>query len=261
MKPFKKIAIANMIIIAGLVFTAFICSQPQINRAGLLPAGGNSFVVLELFTSEGCSSCPPAEELLAQINKESNDKPVYVLGYHVDYFDNLGWKDVFGSADYTKRQQRYSAWLNSQVYTPQLVVNGVQEFVGSNEREVRNAFAAQLKVKHSSSLSLVARADKGVVKVHFQTAKTQDHEEIVLALVQKNGSTNVRRGENAGRNLTHIQIVRALSKQSLQELKSGDVIMKIPQHNSPSKWEVIGMVQNKRTGAISAADKIEIATL
>ena len=261
MKSLKKLAIANMIIIAGLLFTAFFWSKPTTNQSVVQPSQGNSFVVLELFTSEGCSSCPPAEELLAQINKESNGKPVYVLGYHVDYFDNLGWKDVFGSAEYTRRQQRYSAWLNSQVYTPQLVVNGVKEFVGSNESDVRKAFTEQLQVKHAASLSFSAHSTEELIKIHFQTAKTQDNDEILFALVQKNGSTNVRRGENAGRNLSHVQIVRSLTKQALKELKSGDVVMKIPQHDNPVKWEVIGMVQNKRTGAISAAGKLEIPAL
>jgi len=261
MKTFKKLAIANMIIIAGLLFTAFVCSKPTLNRAVVQPVLGDNFVVLELFTSEGCSSCPPAEELLEKINKESNGKPVYVLGYHVDYFDNLGWKDVYGSAEYTKRQQRYSAWLNSQVYTPQLVINGVKEVVGSNERDVRDAFEEQLQVKHTAALKLSTYPQEGEIRVHFQTAKSQGRDEVVLALVQKNGSTNVRRGENAGRMLSHVQIVRALTRESLGELKSGEVVMKIPHTDSPAKWEIIGMIQNKTTGVISAADKSDIRAL
>ena len=82
----------------------------------------NGFAVVELFTSEGCSSCPPADELLAKLQRESAEKNIYLLAYHVDYWDRLGWKDQFSSNEYTKRQQKYLDWLNLYVmYTPQSV--------------------------------------------------------------------------------------------------------------------------------------------
>jgi hypothetical protein len=109
---------------------------------------GKGFAVLELFTSEGCSSCPPADELLAKIQKEAQGKDIYLLAYHVDYWDRLGWKDVFSNADYSKRQEQYGRWFNSsQIYTPQLIVNGKAEFVGSNEAAIRNAISDQLSTK------------------------------------------------------------------------------------------------------------------
>src|ERR1700735_4704349 len=85
-----------------------------------LEADTKGFAVLELFTSEGCSSCPPADELMAEIQKEAKGKAVYILAYHVDYWNNQGWKDSFSSAAYSKRQVQYGDWLNQpQIYTPQ----------------------------------------------------------------------------------------------------------------------------------------------
>lgn len=106
MKTLKRIAIVNAVIVAVIALSAFIWVGSAQEKKIEQPVKGKGFAVLELFTSEGCSSCPPAEELLAKIEKESNGKHVYVLGYHVDYFDNLGWKDVFGSPENTKRQKK-----------------------------------------------------------------------------------------------------------------------------------------------------------
>src|ERR1700712_5296387 len=93
-------------------------------------SGDKGFAVIELFTSEGCSSCPPADAVIAKVEKESADKPIYILAFHVDYWNRLGWKDVFSSAAYSARQNQYAQWLNlSSVYTPQVVVNGRTEFV------------------------------------------------------------------------------------------------------------------------------------
>src|SRR5215471_13162766 len=94
------------------------------------------FAVVELFTSEGCSSCPPADNAVAKLLKEHSSN-VYVLGYHVDYWDNLGWRDIFSNASYTQIQKEYAKAFNlSSVYTPQIVVNGTEQFVGSNEAKL-----------------------------------------------------------------------------------------------------------------------------
>ncbi|MES2112408.1 MAG: DUF1223 domain-containing protein [Bacteroidota bacterium] len=108
---------------------------------------GKGFAVIELFTSEGCSSCPSADALVARVEKEATDKPVYILAYHVDYWNRLGWKDAFTSPEYSARQSQYADWLNlSSVYTPQIVVNGRKEFVGSEEGTLRNAIKSDLEI-------------------------------------------------------------------------------------------------------------------
>src|ERR1700761_8258700 len=109
-------------------------------------AAEKGFAVIELFTSEGCSSCPPADALVARVQKESNGKPVYILAFHVDYWNRLGWKDVFSSAEYSERQSEYAKYLKLEsVYTPQVIVNGKKEFVGSEESTLQNSVSAALQ--------------------------------------------------------------------------------------------------------------------
>ncbi|NMN36204.1 DUF1223 domain-containing protein [Pedobacter sp. SG918] len=255
MKTLKRIAIVNAVIVVVIALSAFIWVGSAQEKKVEQPVDGKGFAVLELFTSEGCSSCPPAEELLAKIEKESNGKSVYVLGYHVDYFDNLGWKDVFGSPENTKRQKKYSAWLNAQVYTPQLVINGAQEFIGSDESDVRNAINKQLlNTQHKASLAFNTKRDGEVLTINYEAKDTQASDDLLFALVQKSGSTDVQRGENAGLKLSHVQIVRKTLTLSLKDAKSGTVVLNIPRGSSAEKWEVIGMVQHKTTGAISAVN-------
>jgi len=258
MKTFTKIALINATMLAAIALTAFIWAEPIAKENREQPANGKTFAVLELFTSEGCNSCPPAEQLLARIEKESNGKPVYVLGYHVDYFDNLGWKDVFGSPDNTMRQRKYSSWLNAQVYTPQLIVNGSKVFVGGDEREIRNAIATQLLIKHAAVLSFDVHRDGDLLKINYKTNDIQASDDLLLALVQKSGSTNVLRGENAGLQFSHVQIVRKMAQVPLKNTSSGSAELNIPKGMAAEQWEVIGMIQNKKTGAISAVNAVAV---
>ncbi|MCA9557144.1 MAG: DUF1223 domain-containing protein, partial [Myxococcales bacterium] len=117
------------------------------------------FAVVELFTSEGCSSCPPADANLARLLKAAGDRPVLGLSWHVDYWDRLGWKDPFSSDAATARQNAYAkAWGTRRLYTPQMVVNGRDEFVGSSEAQADAAVAAALKGPATVALSARAKA-------------------------------------------------------------------------------------------------------
>ncbi|MBL4674763.1 MAG: DUF1223 domain-containing protein, partial [Mucilaginibacter sp.] len=149
MKSTKIFSFLSLATLAGLGSLSF--SNKNIQKAPV----DKGFAVVELFTSEGCSSCPPADAVVEKIEKEMNGQPVYILAYHVDYWNRLGWKDVFSSADYSKRQNTYANWLNlSSVYTPQIVVNGKTEFVGSQEGTLRNAINTGLKQPAQTDLSL-----------------------------------------------------------------------------------------------------------
>ncbi|WP_443947069.1 DUF1223 domain-containing protein [Pedobacter sp. AW1-32] len=258
MKTLKKIAIVSALLVSVVGISAFIWQSPDQKKVTTGVAEGKSFAVLELFTSEGCNSCPPAEQLLEKLEKESEGKPIYVLGYHIDYFDHLGWKDAFGSRENTKRQQNYSNWLNAQVYTPQLVVNGTAEFIGSDEKAVSRAIAKQLSIKHPEVLSVDVHKTGQQIKVGYVSKNISDQDDLILALVQKNGSSNVLRGENAGLKFSHIQIVRSLQSVSLKQSLFGSKDFYIPMDNNVEKWEVIGMVQNRETGAITAVDSAPV---
>src|SRR3954452_5453128 len=127
----------NMILSAGLLvfIVALFCfgfatRKPVLRKAA---SKGKAFAVIELFTSEGCSSCPPADELVSRLLSE-NKQNIYILSFHVDYWNRLGWKDSFSDPAFSARQKQYANYLSLDgVYTPQIVVNGEHQFVGSDE--------------------------------------------------------------------------------------------------------------------------------
>jgi hypothetical protein len=157
--------------------------------------------VVELFTSQGCSSCPPADALLGELARRGT---VVALAYHVDYWDHLGWKDPFASAAATERQRLYAHRLGlSGIYTPQMVVDGVTDVVGSDRRAVLAALAGQ---RQGPELRLTL--GNGMLEVTLPAQKTATAAEIVVVAYSQEAKTTVARGENAGRSLTEYSIVR-----------------------------------------------------
>ena len=255
MRSIKILALTACLAIAVLVSAAFI-NHKSGNKKSEVKIAGNGFAVIELFTSEGCSSCPAADELVARIQKEDSDKPVYILAFHVDYWNRLGWKDVFSSADYSKRQSKYASWLHLQsVYTPQIVVNGKKEFVGSEEGNLRNAITTGLRTNAAGKLTLNAQKEKGHITVQYQSEGAEKNATLLLALVQKTAQTKVQRGENGGKTLSHVQIVRKIQSQPISADGKGNAIIALPQGFSTQGYEVIGFVQNTGNGTILAAAK------
>jgi hypothetical protein len=242
----------------AIVFSAlFIVAR--CNTRGKDPVKKAGFAVLELFTSEGCSSCPAADDLLAHVQEEAGDKPVYVLAYHVDYWNRLGWKDKFSSPAFSQRQYQYHDWFTSQVYTPQLVVNGRLDLVGSDAPAVRRAVQGSLDNDAAVALELHGRLQSGVIDLEYQVAGDNPGQSIagqlVIAVVQKHAVSKVERGENAGLTLSHAQIVRNLYKFDLTNNK-GAVKIDVPEGFDRQDWEIIGMVQDPASGVIKAAGRL-----
>jgi len=185
-------------------------------------------VLVELFTSEGCSSCPPADALLAKLDHDQpiQNAEIIVLGEHVDYWDNLGWHDRFSSHQYTERQSQYSARLGVDgVYTPQMIVDGTDQFVGNDTFHAhRSITSAAQKAKLNLSLSRpVVDARKISASVSLpDTSASQSHAELYAALVDPTDTTDVRNGENGGRRLQHVGVVRNLQRiGTLKDLGAG----------------------------------------
>lgn len=170
-------------------------------------------VLVELFSSEGCSSCPPADALLMRLLRDQPIPGVRIvaLSEHVDYWDDLGWRDPFSSRAFTERQQLYARRLRAGgVYTPQLVVAGAAHLVGSDERAAREAIAAAAAGGKRGGVSVsVVPGSAGVLEV---AAHWPDgiEAEVVVALVQAHATSEVALGENAGRTLEHVAIARRL---------------------------------------------------
>jgi hypothetical protein len=172
------------------------------------PASGG-FVVVELFTSEGCSSCPPADAVLAQLSEQYNSSNVLLLEEHVDYWDRLGWKDPFSKALFSERQNEYASRHGSDnVYTPQAVVNGVAEMNGAAKSRLEQAIEAALQQEQPAlAISLQTTITNNTVAADYKVALKQD-QRLSLLLIEKSATSIVQRGENGGRTLTHHQVVR-----------------------------------------------------
>src|SRR4030095_15437926 len=169
-------------------------------------SGPKKVQLLELFTSAGCSSSPPAEAALARLVNDPRLWREFVpIAFHVDYWDRLGWKDPFASAEWTKRQRLYAAnWNAWSVYTPAFVLNG---------REWRDARVPVISGEDPGVLKTTVRSDNTVL-VNFEPAKTQPHDfDVYLARLGFGININVRAGENNGRSLRHDFVVLSLDHQ------------------------------------------------
>lgn len=185
-------------LLAVLLLFAGCTSDAQVPKAG-------GVVVLELFTSQGCSSCPPADRLLSKLRREDLGGTVIPLAYHVDYWNYIGWTDPFSSPRWSNRQREYARKLKSGVYTPQLVVNGRAQLVGSSERHVRAEIERQLRRPPNATVTIdrIERAN-GVLTVHVRASRKT----VVVTLFQNGITTDVSRGENVDQRLVNDAIVR-----------------------------------------------------
>ena len=209
------------------------------------------FALLELYTSEGCSSCPPADELLGKIQKEQKENNVYVLSYHVDYWDKQGWKDIFSNADYTKRQYDYARYMGKDpVYTPQVIINGKIDYIGSQETSLRNGIRTALSKSGSASLNLESTQNGENLAVNYAVESTSKNSRLFIAVVQKEAKSNVKRGENANRVLSHYQIVRHLQSVDLNKSKKGITSVHLPKDYNSKDFEIIGFIQDMNSGVI-----------
>ena len=236
--------------------------------AGIHAAGAPERVpvVVELFTSEGCSDCPPADNVLAQLAAQPvPGADIIALGEHVDYWDKQGWKDPFSSSAFTARQVDYGRALHVEnIYTPQMIVNGRDEFVGSNytaaadaiaraTRASKQQLAVSMTVERTSSSDAFVR-----LNVDAPHGVTSPHPADVFLAVTEDGLTSkVERGENRGKTLLHVGVVRQLQIAASWDGKkrpwsgSGDV------HLEP-QWQlknarVVAFVQDHSSRAIIGA--------
>ncbi|WP_310820487.1 DUF1223 domain-containing protein [Stratiformator vulcanicus] len=225
---------------------------------GVLPATASGeeetegFAVVELFTSEGCSSCPPADRLLAELDQkaEKQDLPVFVLGMHVDYWNSLGWPDRFSSKEVTARQQRYAKWMERKgVYTPQMIVNGSTHFVGSDAKAAERAINAALE--QSSDVTLNAEVDKtsdDTGRLEGMVDGAEQEIEVIVVQLRDTASSKVTSGENSGRTLTHVNIVEKFWARPVDE--QGRFTLDLADRGN---HEYVVFAQQKADGRIVAA--------
>lgn len=214
-------------------------------------------VVLELFTSQGCSSCPPADALLAEY-AEAHNEHIIPLSFHVDYWNRLGWADPFSNKLYSERQQWYSQYLhNESIYTPQLIVNGRKETVGNNRNAVKKLVQDELLVEKPAAILVEAVSiDKNLVRFHYKAANINRNDLLNIALVQKQATTHIKAGENNGLTITNHNIVRSFATQAISN--EGEGVINLPVSFIASEYALVLYVQNKNDLSITAAARKDL---
>jgi hypothetical protein len=245
-------------IIAAL--SGALTSLPPTSDAQTTPTNRTP-VLVELFTSEGCSSCPPADALLAKLDQTQpiNGAEIIVLGEHVDYWDGQGWHDRFSSHQYTERQNEYCGRLHvDNSYTPQMIVDGTDQFVGNDAAHAVRAIehAAQTaKIKLVLSKPVVD-AQKVSASVSAPSSTTTKKVDLYAALVDPRDTTEVRGGENGGHRLQHVGVVRSMQRVGkLKDLGAGPVSFSLnaPADAKPGEMRVVVFAQESGLGPVLGA--------
>ncbi|MEM8494218.1 MAG: DUF1223 domain-containing protein [Planctomycetota bacterium] len=250
------IAIAGYTVVQP-VRSAEASNQGETRTADATQVAG--FAVVELFTSQGCSSCPPADRVLTDLQRQAREAgwPVYALSYHVDYWDRLGWTDPYASRQATERQYAYAeAFRSNRVYTPQMIVNGHTQFVGSRESVAQRVVQNALDEPQSFGIAIdsVERKNR-----HLTVNVALDHEPVesttlVVAVVEPQRENRVARGENRGRQLSHIAVVRTF-KQVPVTGRSQTVELDLPADADDGSLEMVAFLQDGAAGRIEAATR------
>ncbi len=210
-------------------------------------AVGAQNIVVELFTSQGCSSCPPADDILRDFSSQDG---VIVLGWHVDYWDYLGWKDEFSRSENTDRQKGYrDRWNLRTLYTPQAVINGQAQIVGSNQLKI-SMYVDQYQAE-KSMLEIVVSASGNTADITVSAlASRLPASDIFLVRIIPEATTNIRRGENAGKTISYVNVVQEMTWVGKWNGRS-DVMVTTP-IDSGSKYVVL--VQAKDFGPVLGAE-------
>jgi hypothetical protein len=245
-------------------------SAQQSGQRAATPPHNDAAVVVELFTSEGCSSCPPADALLARLAERNPGAHVVALEEHVDYWDDQGWRDPFSSHDWTERQYAYASVLkNGNPYTPQMVVDGTAEFSGGRPQVALESIAkAAAQTKAAVTLSEGAAAKPGNENFSVQVGKLTPSAkggaaEVYMAITETGLHSDVKRGENAGHELQHAAVVRLMRK--IGEAKpdrdtsfAGDTTIKLRGDWKRENLKAVAFVQEKNSLRILGAAEIPL---
>ena len=217
--------------------------------------------VIELFTSQGCSSCPSADHLLAQTIKEAkkDGRQIFALSFHVDYWNRLGWADPFSAKEYSQRQRAYAAQLNNNsVYTPQMIVNGSRQFVGSDENDLKGALDKSLHITPAAAFKTLSvnLQNNTPPQVKFSLDGNYTGCNINFALVSLSETTSIKRGENGGLTLTNENVVRQFI--SIAATAEGTINFKASPVPAANNRAIVAYLQQSNNLKIIGAAMAEI---
>lgn len=241
--------------LSALLLAFVLVGSLFVSRADAPRSAAPSPVLVELFTSEGCSSCPPADLLLQQLDRTQpvSGAELIVLSEHVDYWNHIGWTDPFSSRFFSDRQSAYAGRFGlASVYTPQIVVDGAVEFVGGDSHLVSQAIQNSLPVQKiairisglslDASKNLAAHIDADTLPEGAKVRKA----DVYLVVALDHAESQVLRGENGGRRLSHVGVVQSLTK--IGSIESGktfsqDVHLKLDSRTDPANLRIIAFIQ------------------
>ena len=247
--------IALIGIFSAILFFSTSSTIAKQKDAQMNETDNNSFVIMELFTSQGCSSCPPADAILGAYAGK-NDERIMPMAFHVDYWNRLGWIDSFSNAAFSQRQNWYAQkWNTSSIYTPQVIINGQKQMVGSDEIKIASAVNTFLKEKASVTITI---KDMEIIKNEVQlTYKINGNIQglnINGALLQKKAVTQIKRGENRGVKLDNYNVVRDFKTIDRPGI-SGKMALQLPSGDDAQNYLVVLFAQDIEDGLIKAAVK------
>jgi hypothetical protein len=246
----------------ALAAVALLVFVHGMRRPELVAASGGHPILVELFTSEGCSSCPPADDLLAQIEQKIPN--AVVLSEHVTYWNNGGWHDPFSLDASTDRQSDYVQHMGlSSNYTPQMVVNGTREFTGSDGHAAAQAIAlASDQPGVAVHITDVKTGEDRKVAFSVDTGEVQSSAQLLIVVAQDEGTKHVSNGENGGHTLRHVMIARSFTQAA--KIKkgasyAGQMTVALPEAISGGGWHIVAFVEQGRGGPVLGVASAAVA--
>ncbi len=261
----------KQVLIAVSILVLTLTASPQDTSASdaRQSTAPSSPILVELFTSEGCSSCPPADRLLQDLDRQ---QPVpganlIVLSEHVDYWNHDGWKDPFSSSLLTDRQNSYVTHFGlSSAYTPQMIVDGAAEFVGNSPQRSKAAFEKALTVNKTgvrvSSISIDGTTLRAHVNADALPAHGPSGAEVFVVVALNHAESRVLAGENGGHKLTHVGVVRSLTKVGSVDTRKNfeaDIRLALNVSDDPANLRIVAFVQAPGPGKILGATMLPVS--
>lgn len=263
----------NELLVTFLFAVLALASSPAAPLALSTPAESRENaakpVLVELFTSEGCNTCPPADKLLSELefNQPISGVEVIALSEHVDYWDRLGWKDPFSSAQFTQRQSEYARALHFEdIYTPQMIVDGRIGFVGSKRARAFEAIAEATRAPKLTVRLAIKDSASSLIKLSVRVESNSDvarddMADVMLAIAESGLSSKVSRGENSGRELAHSSVVRKLIKIGKVDGKSfsAESAVNLERAWRRNQIKAVVFVQERTSRRVLGAAQIKLA--
>lgn len=250
-----KRLLQTLAVLGGVALGGLAMAAAPVAAAEGQTTQAKQVTVIELFTSQGCSSCPPADELLGELDRRDD---ILALSFHVDYWDYIGWKDPFASPLYTQRQRDYARRFDlSYVYTPQAVIQGAAQEVGSHRGPILKAIERAKKLSRVP-VTLSHAGKDGKLMISIPARSPAEKADVLMVVIDRTHETPVKRGENSGRMIKNFNVVRAIRRIGTWDGKALEISTSLADMSYDGGDYCVVMVQSTTTGRILGAAKLAL---